>query len=235
MTTCECCDSTPEYYIHYVIKHGSFEGGEKRFVKLSCAAHLTEVIASAANMQGKPAVIVESIAGREEWKTRVFAQHYGGKPSSLKQLVVEDINPDPETIKPVLIVRSKWGRMFHLHTGLQLRWCKERGPDGRSTGKPSKHRFEFGQFLLSFNKNRDRMETYAREITVEQSLELQQLDAEAEVCYKHTNMLCKKRNDLLATCFETGRPVQMNEILTLLKGEMDGRDNHQGTGDSGDQ
>jgi hypothetical protein len=76
--TCECCDdASPKFYVHYILTHGSFEGGHKRFTKLACSEHLTEVIASAARIQGRPAVIVEDIKGREEWKRRNFGKHYG--------------------------------------------------------------------------------------------------------------------------------------------------------------
>ncbi len=208
---CECCDSSPEFYVRYSITHGSFPDGKKNFTKLACAEHLSEVIASAASMQGSPAVIVENIKAREEWKRKTFSIHYGQAEG--QKIIVEMENPSG----PFVLVRSKYGRMFHIWKGLKLRWCRERGPNGRSTGKPSKHRFEFGEFLLSFNKNRDNISHYVREITPEQSLELRRLEAKAEIINTDLHAVYKAYDDFKKTCFETGRPVKVEELVNQLK------------------
>lgn len=84
--TCDCCDNAnPEYYVRYYIHHGSFEGGKKLFTKLACSEHLTEVIASAMQMQGYPGVVVEDIKGRAKWKHDTFAAHYGMSPEKFKE------------------------------------------------------------------------------------------------------------------------------------------------------
>jgi len=219
--TCECCDGSPEFYVKYVLTHGSFPDGKKNFTKLACAEHLSEVIASAASLQGTPAVVVENIKAREEWKRNTFAQHYGqteGQTTTaiVHEMTTADVLELENPPGPFVIVRSKWGRMHHLWKGLKLQWCNERGPHGRSTGKKSKHRFQFGDFLLAFNKNRDNTSYYVREITEEQSLELRRLEAKAEIINTDLHAVYKAHSDFIKTCFETGRPIPVAELVEQL-------------------
>ena len=115
------------------------------------------------------------------------------------------------------IVKSKWGRLHHIKEALKLKWANERRSNGKVTSKPSKHRFVVSDVLLTFNKNRDLTECYVREITPEQSAELQSLYAEVEKAHAVYFELSKRHSDLIKRCFETGRGMQVDELLKGLR------------------
>ena len=117
-----------------------------------------------------------------------------------------------------VLIKSKWGRLYHL-TALKLRWCRARNAKGHQTGKESTQRFEFGDFMLSFNRFRNRTENYVREITDEQSTELTRLDSEITRVNDELQALHRAKNDFIVTCFETGRPVPVEELLNILREE----------------
>lgn len=99
--TCMYCSDDPIYYVHYILTHGSFESGQKRFTALACSEHLEEVMGYSAQMQGHPAVIVESIKGRDQWKKDTFVQHYGMPVVDFQKLANHTFKPEemPELVK----------------------------------------------------------------------------------------------------------------------------------------
>lgn len=89
MNTCMFCDTKPKYYVSFKLERTDKGIGHKH-VNLACAEHLEDAIAHAVSLQGNPAVLVESIEGREAWKKANFHAHYG--------VTMEDLSAQSELI-----------------------------------------------------------------------------------------------------------------------------------------
>jgi hypothetical protein len=114
------------------------------------------------------------------------------------------------------IIRNKYGQCYFVEGKLRLRGVPERTKAGHLTGRDSKHRF-YVNSVVTINKNLDNTEECIREITPEQTKELQRLDNCIGRAMEKLNTLYRARNGFINTCFLSGRGVPVQELLKRLK------------------
>jgi hypothetical protein len=114
------------------------------------------------------------------------------------------------------LIKSKFSRFKQLKENLKLAWASAIGVNGHITGQPSKHRFTVNG-VVTLNKNLDDSTNYVREISVEEYTELDRLKAKCTELNAELQAAYKAYADYSKLCFETGRPITVDELLKSLK------------------